>query len=202
EVDRRVLIPRLETEGLVDHVLAWGRERRPGEDWGVAVDVGTGSGALALSLATEGRFARVIAIDVSPDALAVAARNRALVSPVVPVELRAGWWLEPVDAPVDVIVANPPYVTEAEFAVLEPSVRAFEPALALVAGADGLGPTRRIVEQARARLRTGGLLAVEVDSGRAGAALALAREAGFADARLAADWFGRDRYLLATGEAG
>jgi release factor glutamine methyltransferase len=140
EVDSRVLIPRPETEGLVEHVLAW-LSRHPAAR--VVADIGTGSGCIALALAVEGRFARVIATDVSPAALAVARRNVARVSPPVPIEVREGSGCEALrGVEVDVIVSNPPYVSAAEFEELEPSVRLFEPREALVSGDGGLAHSR------------------------------------------------------------
>jgi release factor glutamine methyltransferase len=201
EVDARVLIPRPETEGLVEHVLAWGRRRPVGTRWGVAADIGTGSGAIALALAVEGAFDRIIATDISADALAVAGRNAARLGPPTPVEFRQGAMLRPLGALVcDVIVSNPPYIASADIEHLDASVREQEPRLALEGGSDGLAPTRELLHSARAYLSPGGLLAVEVDSARAARTLALARAAGWGTARVAADVFGRDRYLLATME--
>ncbi len=203
KVDRRVLIPRPETEGLVELVLAWGGEEKgPLASWGVALDLGTGSGCVALSLAVEGRFHRVVATDVSADALAVARENLAQVRPPVPVELRQGSLFRPVAGELyDVIVSNPPYVTEDEFARLDTGVRNFEPPEALVSGEDGLELTRCLVEHAGAHLAPGGLFALEVDSSRADTVLELARVAGWRAARLEMDVFGRARYLLATMES-
>ena len=116
-----------------------------------------------------------------------------------PVDLRLGSVLEPVSEMADVIVSNPPYLTEAEFAALDADVRDYEPSLALVGGADGLAPTRALLVQARDRLRPGGLLAVEVDSSRAETVQALARKTGWASGRIAPDVFGRSRYFLAGG---
>ncbi len=198
EVDRRVLVPRPETEGLVDHVLRWAGERAR---WGLAVDVGTGSGCIALSLALEGRFARVIASDVSPAALTVARRNAERVGAATPVEFREGdllWAVGPEQA--DVIVSNPPYVTTAEWDGLDVGVRQHEPRVALVGGTDGLSHTAALVRSAGANLLPGGLLGIEVDCRRASQALALARRYGWTNARVERDLFGSERYLLATRE--
>src|SRR5689334_11052888 len=154
--------------------------------------MGTGSGCIALSLATEGTFAKVIATDVSPGAIQVAAVNVARVAPKTPVEVREGSWLEPLGKEqVDAIVSNPPYVTAAEFDSLDSSVRKFEPRLALVGGVDGLEPTRVLLAQAARYLAPGGLLALELDSRRARAAEEVARGAGWHNARLEADVFGQ-----------
>ena len=193
-----MLIPRPETEGLVEHVLRWaGTSAR----WGLAVDVGTGSGCIALSLAQEGQFARVIASDLSPAALAVARRNAERVGAATPVEFREGdllWPLGPEQA--DVIVSNPPYVSTAEWDGLDTGVRHHEPRVALVGGSDGLSHTAALLRSARANLHPGGLLGIEVDCRRAGQALALARRHGWSDARVERDLFGSERYLLATRE--
>jgi release factor glutamine methyltransferase len=198
EVDSRVLIPRPETEGLVEHVLAW-LSRHPAAR--VVADIGTGSGCIALALAVEGRFARVIATDVSPAALAVARRNVARVSPPVPIEVREGSGCEALrGVEVDVIVSNPPYVSAAEFEELEPSVRLFEPREALVSGDGGLAHTCQLLEEARGHLAPLGLLALEVDSSRAEDARTVATDCGWGSVRIEHDLFGRQRYLLATRE--
>lgn len=196
QVDRRVLIPRPETEGLVQRVLDFAER---GARWGRVADIGTGSGCIALSLAVEGRFRSIVATDRSPDALAVARANAAALGLSDRVAFRAGDLLEPVAAGgCDVIVSNPPYVTEAEYAALDPGVRDFEPRLALVSGAEGLATTTALLEGAGALLSDGGLLAIEVDSERAARALAHARAGAWADVRIEHDLFGRPRYLLAT----
>jgi release factor glutamine methyltransferase len=201
QVDSRVLIPRPETEGLVEHALLFGRSRgdAPGA-WGRALDVGTGSGCVALSLAVEGRFQEVVATDVSGDALTLARQNLQAVAPPTPVRLRQGALFEPVkDETFTVIAANPPYLTEAEFEQLEPGVREHEPREALVSGPDGMEHIRMLLSEGRAHLEPGGLLVLEVDCARAEAARAVANAAGWRDATIERDLFGRDRYLLAIG---
>lgn len=195
-VDRRVLIPRPETEGLVERVLGVAER---GARWGRVADVGTGSGCIALSLAVEGRFREVVATDLSSDALDVARANAATLGLADLITFREGDLLVPIaEGGFDVIVSNPPYVTAAEYAALEPGVRDFEPRAALVAGADGLATTTILLDGARRLLVDGGLLAIEVDSERAPRALALARAGAWADVRIEHDLFGRPRYLLAT----
>lgn len=203
-VDRRVLIPRPETEGLVDHVLEWGERRARGgrDSWGVAVDVGTGCGCIALSLAQEGAFDRIIATDVSREAIAVAVQNLSAIGPRTPVDFRVGPMFEAIEeVKVDAIVSNPPYVTAEEFDGLDASVRQFEPRAALVSGEDGMEHTHTLLKGAHDILTLGGLLAIEVDSTRAGQAIALARQAGWSHARIEEDLFGRPRYFLATKES-
>ena len=198
EVDANVLIPRPETEGLVERALAWGTRA---SRWGSALDMGTGSGCIALSLAVEGDFDRVVATEVSAAAMAVARKNVERVAPRVPVEIREGSLWEAVSGDrFDVIVSNPPYVSETEFEALEPSVRRFEPRLALVSPEGGMEHIRQLLDGAREHLLPRGLLALEVDSGRAETARTLATEFGWGRVWIEHDLFGHPRYLLATRE--
>lgn len=196
-VDARVLIPRPETEVLVGTVLEWatshGAVRR-------ALDLGTGSGAIALSLAQEGPFERVLATDVSADALAVAAENTRRTELGDVVELRHGALFEPLLAGemFSAIVSNPPYVAEHERASLAPEVREHEPAGALFAGDDGLAVIGAIVAGAGAWLEPGGLLALEIGATQADAVLARIRAAGMYEReRLVNDLAGRPRIVVA-----
>lgn len=199
-VDRRVLIPRPETERLVQAVLDWAA----GREGLSAVDVGTGSGAIALALATEGPFARVVGTDVSEDALSVARANHAAAAPGAPVTLLRGDLLDPVAGEAfDVVVSNPPYVGEDERATLDPEVREWEPAGALFAGPDGLDVVRRLVPAAARTLRPGGLLALEVGAAQTERVAALVRETGaFAPARVLRDLAGRPRIVAAERRDG
>ncbi len=191
--DRRALIPRPETEGLIDLLLARVRTGR-------AADIGTGSGCLALSLASEGSFSQVLAVDISPDALALAEENRAALG--ARVDLVRGDLCGSVrPATLDAVVSNPPYLTEAEYAALDPSVKRWEPAAALVSGSDGLYATSRLLHDARDALRPGGWLALEVDCTRAAEVAAHAGALGWMDVTIHADLFGRERYLLARRSA-
>jgi release factor glutamine methyltransferase len=191
--DRRALIPRPETEGLVDLVLARTRTGR-------AADIGTGSGCLALSLASEGSFTQVVAVDISADALAQAEENRAALG--ARVDLVRGDLCEPLrPGSLDAVVSNPPYLTEGEYAALDPSVKRWEPAAALVSGPDGLHATGRLLHQARSVLRAGGWLALEVDCTRAAEVAAQAGALGWMDVAIHADLFGRERYMLARRSA-
>jgi len=203
-VDRRVLIPRPETEGLVDLVLAWGKgEARAGAPLVIA-DACTGSGAIAVALALEATVeVRVIATDCSADALAVARVNVEALGAGDRVELRHGDLLSPLaQERVDAVVSNPPYVAAAEWDRLDACVRDFEPREALVSGADGLDAIRALVVEAQAALRPGGLLALEVDARRAGEAAALAVAAGFTGCAVLKDLFGRPRYVRARKAGG
>ncbi len=169
----------------------------------MVLDLGTGSGCIALSLATEGRFSGIVATDVSADALEVARLNAARVGPARAPEFRLGSLFQPVAGErFDVIVSNPPYIAVPEYAGLDPSVRDYEPRLALVSGPDGLAHSRAILEGAPNHLAPGGLLALEVDSRRAEETATIARARGYGDVRVEPDVFGRLRFLLVRKEPG
>ncbi len=204
QIDSRALIPRPETEGLVELVLDWARgagEREEGRGrGGVAADIGTGCGCIALSLAVEGEFDRVIAVERSAAAAALARENVERVRPPVPVEVREGDLLAPLGggARLRAIVSNPPYLTDAEYASVNPGVRLFEPREALVGGGDGLAVTRALLAGARGLLQPGrGLIALEIDERRAAETAALARAHGWSQVVVREDLFGRPRFLLA-----
>jgi release factor glutamine methyltransferase len=203
DVDERVLIPRPETEELVELVL---ERTRNGDEGGIAVDVGTGSGAIALALATEAHFDTVVATDVSLDALAVARANTRLLATSGAlrsrVDLLHGSVLSPVrDVGVRarVIVSNPPYIAFDEAAALPSSVRDWEPPLALFSGSEGLDITARLVREAAQVLEPRGLLALEVDSRRASLVAELvAAHASYGEVSVQLDLAGRERFVLAT----
>jgi release factor glutamine methyltransferase len=198
-VDRRALIPRPETEGLVELTLAALQRGAPA---GRVADIGTGCGCVALSFAVEDACTGVVAVDRDARAAALARENVGHVRPPVPVEVREGDLLGPLGAErFRAIVANLPYLTEAELEALDPGVRDFEPRAALDGGADGLAPTRRLLAQARAALLPGGVLALEIDERRAAAVATIARGFGWADVSIHEDLFGRPRYALAYEEA-
>lgn len=197
KLDQRALIPRPETEGLIDLVLQFIADGGRGTG-GLAADIGTGCGCIALSLAVEGAFERVVAVERAPDAATLARENVERIRPAVPVEVRDGDLIAPLGVEqFRVIVANPPYLSAQEYEVLDPSVRGFEPRQALVSGSDGLDATRGLLAGARARLEPRGLLALEIDERRTDAVLALARAAGWARTTIREDLFGRPRYALA-----
>lgn len=189
-VDARVLVPRPETELLVEAALGLPPGAR-------VLDVGTGSGAVALALKHERPDLRVTGSDVSEDALDVARANRerlgievALVRADLLDGLGAGW---------DAILSNPPYVATSERAALPRDVRDHEPDLALFAGEDGLDVIRRLVEQAAATHAK--LLALEVGAGQAPAVARLTADAGFADTEILRDLAGIERVVSARWDA-
>lgn len=194
-VDERVLIPRQETELLIDLVL-----QAQSGGAGTVIDIGTGSGAIALALATEGTFDRVVATDVSRDALAVAEANAAFLRDdlCAPVDFLHGSLLTPVrDLHAATIVSNPPYIAFSELEELPASVRDWEPPLALLSADQGLAATRAIIRESRSVLEPGGLLALEVDTRRASlVAEAMATDGSYGEIAVHLDLTGRERFVL------
>jgi release factor glutamine methyltransferase len=159
-----VLIPRPETEHLVEAVLA-----RLDRSAALAiVDIGTGSGAIAIALASHLPAARVIATDISPAALEVAVENATRNHIADRIRFIESDLLEALapDAPFDAVVSNPPYVAFADGKDLHPQVRDFEPATALFATGNGLDVYRRLIPQAHAVLKPNGILALEIGEGQ------------------------------------
>ena len=193
EVDREVLIPRPETELLVE--LALERLDGEGQDRTV-VDVGTGSGAVALALKKERPCAAVFATDLSKGALAVARRNMEKLG--LELELLRGDLLEPLPPEVrpDLLVSNPPYVTDGELKGLEPEVRDWEPRGALTAGADGLAIIRRLSTQAVERLTPGGWLLVEIGMSQGEATAKIFEQAGLVEIQVNKDLASLDRVVV------
>lgn len=186
-----VLAARSETELLVDHAL------RLYTTPGPLCDLCTGSGAVALALAVELPATRIYGIDISPQALAYARKNRELLK-LGHVEFFLGDLFAglPAEAgPFAVITANPPYVSEAEYATLDASVKDHEPQLALVSGPDGLDLLRRIAAEAPARLLSGGALICEIGCDQGLAAAAIFTAAGFTAVEMLQDYAGRDRFV-------
>ncbi|HUF13117.1 MAG TPA: peptide chain release factor N(5)-glutamine methyltransferase [Longimicrobiales bacterium] len=199
-VDRRALIPRPETEILVGVVLDWSRARASSATAPLrALDIGTGTGVIALSLLAEGGFGTVVATDASADALALAAENAAALGLTERLELRHGSLYEPLrpDERFDAVVSNPPYISTATRAVLAPEVIDWEPAAALFAGAAGLDLVEPIVRQAAERLARRGLLALELAETQALEVAELARVSGFDEVRIIEDLTGRARIVAA-----
>jgi release factor glutamine methyltransferase len=181
EVSPAVLIPRPETELIIEAACA-GRQAR--QDITRIVDVGTGSGCLAVALAREFPAARVFATDISPEALEVAQRNAARHAKGRITFVRADL-LDAIAGPVDLIVSNPPYVPSG--AALSPDIVRFEPPTALYAGEDGLTLLQRLIVSARTRIAEGGLFIVEFGYGQDAAVATLARDAGWRDVRFEED---------------
>ncbi len=189
-VDARVLVPRPETELVLEAALA---ALPPG---GRALDLCTGSGCLGVSLALERPGARVLATDVSEDALAVARENAAALGAVVEFATGDVWAAVHGAARFDVVVSNPPYVPSKELSALSREVRR-EPCIALDGGEDGLEVIRRVVAGAPARLVPGGVLCVEMHESHAESLPRLCREAGFASAEARRDLAGLPRFTVA-----
>ena len=159
-VDRRVLIPRPETELLVDLVLAQ-IESRPQRQVVVA-DVGTGSGAIAITVAVHAPEAKVYGIDISRDALDVAEENRRRLTPTSGPLFLEGDLLKPLPEAADVIVANLPYIADEEYSGLQSDVRDYEPPVALQAGAEGLDLIKRLLGQLADKVRPDGAALLEI----------------------------------------
>lgn len=201
--DRRVLIPRPETEQVVDHVLTSlddVRRRRDPDHRPTVVELGTGSGAIALSIAVERPGTDVWGTDVSPDALAVARANLGgLGMAGGAVRLSEGSWFEalPTDLTghIDLIVSNPPYIAADE--ELDDSVRDWEPDGALVSGPTGLEAHELIIAHSVRWLAPDGVLVLEIGTAQGAAVTALARDAGFDPVRSVTDHAGHDRTVIA-----
>ncbi len=183
-VNRDVLIPRPETEHLVEKAIALAAEfARPR-----IVDVGTGSGAIAVALAHALPFAEITATDISPAALAVAKENAAGNGVADRVRFHEGDLLEPVAGEqFDIVVSNPPYVPESDRNTLHQEVRNFEPGHALFAGADGLDIYRRLIPAAFGALLSGGVVALEIGYGQQETIRALLAGTGFSGIEFADD---------------
>ena len=193
KVDARGLIPRPETEELVALLIERGRPAPPAR----LADLGTGSGAIALSLAQAFPEAQVVAADTSPDALALARENAAALGLAERVGFRQAAWYQALKGPVDWVVSNPPYLTEAEWAGAAPEVRDWEPRQALVAAEDGLADLRHLVEEAPRHLRPGGLLALETGIAHHAALREIAARVGLVAIESLCDAHGRERFFLA-----
>ncbi len=196
-VDRRVLVPRPETELLVERALAMARRIAVGRAGPLRIaDIGTGSGAIAVALAVHLPDALIDAVDISPEALDVAQINVVRHGLTGRVRLLLGDLLCPLDAPVDLIVSNPPYTILAE---VEPNVYAYEPHLALEGGPDGTDLYRRLFADSPAKLRPGGALLCEIGSWQGECVAALARAAfPAADVQIAHDLAGHNRVVYLT----
>ncbi len=189
-----VLIPRPETEHLVDRAVYWlTTSAAPG----VIADVGTGSGAIAVALAVHIPQAHIIAIDTSSAALTVARRNTVRHGVANRVHCVQGDLLTPLTGPLRLVVANPPYLRQAELTAAPPEVARWEPRAALDGGPDGLATIRRLLEQASERLSPDGALLMELGAQQGDDVLRLARHhLPTATVEIARDYVGRDRVLI------
>jgi len=195
KTDARALIPRPETELLFELALKYGSASRK------ILDLGTGTGALALAFANACADARVTAVDSSDDALALARENAVALGSAVAERvtfLKSDWFaaLDPAEI-FDLIIANPPYLTETEVAEAAPEVRLHEPRAALVAGEAGCADLLRIIAAAPARLSEGGLLALETGIAQHDTLRTACATAGFARCESRKDLTGRDRFVFA-----
>ncbi len=191
--DRRALIPRPETEELVDLALAL----LPAEAAARVLDLGTGTGAIALALAAERPAWQVAAVDRSDDALALARENAAACGLTERVDFGRSDWFSEVRDVYDLIVSNPPYLSEAELATAEPEVRDHDPRSALVAGEEGLADLRRILTDAPRFLRAGGWVLLETGIGQHEALADLSGRLGYGEAGGLPDLSGRPRFWKA-----
>lgn len=198
EVNRATLIPRPETEHLVERAAEWLTATEAERPEPLLADIGTGSGAIAIAGAVHCPRSRWIATDISPEALATARRNAERHGVGGRIEFRHGSLLEPIAEPLDAILSNPPYVPETDRPTLQPDVVDWEPSGALFSGPDGLDCIRRLVADAPAHLKPGGLLAMECGLGQTDAILALLAATGaFETCRAHADLAGIPRIVEA-----
>jgi release factor glutamine methyltransferase len=195
-IDKRVLVPRPDTEILVETAL---RRTTASSMGGRYLDLCTGSGCVAVSIARERPTCKVFAVDVSQDALAVAVDNAIRLGAIFPMIFLQGDLYDALGPfpglRFELITANPPYITDADFATLPADVRGFEPRLALTGGPDGLAVLRRVVEGARSRLHPGGVLAVEMGAGQGEGVRALFEQAGFTEIAVDKDYGGHERVV-------
>ena len=199
--DRRALIPRPETEELVTRVLGYLNAETQRRRGGLIVDVGTGTGAIVLSLAKEVRGeAAFLGTDVSEDAIALAKENAVRCGLADRVKFAVADGLDDFDEPqcVDVIVSNPPYIETAVCETLDPRVKDFEPRLALDGGTSGLDFYERYLSDAVNLLKPGGAVFFEIGENQGEAVRQLMFDCGFNDIRIEKDYAGHDRYAMAV----
>lgn len=192
--DRRALIPRPETEQLVEQVVQKCAALAPTR----ILDLGTGTGAIALALAQAIPAASVVAVDRSVEALALAQENATRLGLDARATFHVSNWFDGVPLePFDVVVSNPPYLTEAETAETLPEVRGFEPVQALMSADGGVADLSTIIAGAPRYLKAGGLLALETGIAQHERLLALIEAAGFSRPESKQDLTGRDRFIFA-----
>lgn len=196
KTDPRALIPRPETERLVETVLdcrpLWDRGPSP-----VLADVGTGTGCIALALASKRQAARYLALDISRPALDLARENAIRLGLASRIEFVEGDLLEGVPAAsLDAVVSNTPYVPTAQWETLTRSIREFEPRTALDGGPDGLAVIRRLLPQTFTTLAAEGIVFLEIGDGQAAAVQSLMAEGGFTNIQARPDLSGRERVVF------
>jgi release factor glutamine methyltransferase len=196
EVGPGVLIPRPETELLVERAAAELTERFPAEDQLRVLEVGIGSGAVAVSLCHLVPRVVVVATECSPEAAEVARRNAKALGVASRLEIHVTDGLDAVEGPVHAVVSNPPYVTEAEYRDLMADVRDFEPRVALVGGADGLDVARMILREAPRLLAPRGFVLMELSPMVMPGLAAAAESAGMAVHEVIKDYAGHERHVL------
>lgn len=197
-VNKEVLIPRPETEELVEGILHRASQHFKGEKELNIVDVGTGSGAIAITLALENPKFRVSAVDIAEESLQVAQQNSRELH--AEVEWLHGDLLEPVKNKIDILVSNPPYIPDWEIATLSPVVKDHEPMRALAGGEDGLDFYRRLINDMRSLLNSKALIAFEIGAGQGKDVKALLEQALPVKAKVEVvyDINGKDRMVFAT----
>jgi release factor glutamine methyltransferase len=198
EVDS-VLVPRPETETLVEAVLNEARRKFPPQI--TICDLGTGSGAIVIALLTELEEAKALASDISPGALATAARNAERLGVRDRLDFYLGDFAEGPAGPFDIVVSNPPYVRTGDIGALRPDVREYDPKVALDGGPDGLSAYRAILSRAARLIDEDGLLALEVGADQSEAVTMLCREYGLEDVSVRSDLAGGARAVLARRPA-
>ena len=199
QVTPDVLIPRPDTETLVEAVLQWVKECRSEEEELLMADIGTGSGAIAVSLAYYATAIQILATDLSPEALAVAKSNAVRNGVSDRIRFYAGDLLEPLQhqtASLDALISNPPYITEDEMKTLPVSVGEYEPSLALEGGKDGLDNYRRMLREGMCLLKPGALVAFEMGWQQGRMLKALMEAAGLENLRILQDLTGLDRVVM------
>ncbi len=196
KTDARALVPRPDTEVLVEEVL----KVVPEDSTATLVDVGTGTGAIALAIASERPSARILATDASAEALALARENAEALGYADRVEFFEGDLLDaiPADIALDFVVSNPPYIAESERDSLEPEVAKWEPAGALFADDDGLAIIRRLAAQAHGRLEPHGWIVLEHGYRQGAAVRRVLSDQGFSDVRTRKDYGNNDRVTAAA----
>ncbi|MFS8070691.1 MAG: peptide chain release factor N(5)-glutamine methyltransferase, partial [Byssovorax sp.] len=193
-VDKRVLIPRPDTEALIEVAL---ERTRPLSLSARVLDLCTGSGCVAITIARERPTMSVTGADISPGALTVARENAVRLGAVTLGLAQSDLFqaLDPAHRKFDLITANPPYIADEEIPTLAVDIHKFEPRLALAGGADGLDLVRRILTEAPPFLAPGGVLAMEIGAGQSPEVIGLFTEAGFDDITARRDYGGHERVI-------